>query len=956
MKLTMSNRAVNKLSLRVKLMLEILPIFLGIVVTSTIVVVIATTLGGEDLSAQQMTNLSSSYANQIDADVKSYQTTGHLLANFLASSTSLTTRSAVIDMLKNTLNDNQSLNSAYVVFEPNAFDKMDADFSNKDVYDATGRFAIILTRQTGSKSYTHGVPADYTLADYYLIPKSSHEDMVMEPALTDGKLTIRYVSPIMRGGKFIGVAGVDTLTSALDQTVKNIKVLDHGYAFLVSKNGTFISYKDTGLVGTETLVHYAAGLKNNDIGKLASSILTGKENNIKTKDVFTGKAVSMYSAPVKTGGWGLVVVAFNEDVLYQINLLRDALIGLCVVACIFLVWYILFIAGLITRPIAQLNQAANQIASGDLNVSLSIRSQDELGQTASAFQRMVTYLHTIANAAQRIAKQDLAVEVEPISSRDVLGNAFVEMVDGLRLTISDLNDNISKLKTASAQLAEAAAQSGQATNQIATTIQEVATGTAEQTQSVNQTISAVEQMVGAITDVARGAQAQSESIQEATQLTGEISSSIQKVAKSAESVSARSDQAANTAEDASRTVNQTIQGMRSIREKVTASSDKVAEMGKRSEQIGVIVNTINDIASQTNLLAINAAIETAHAETQATQLTDNILNRQMITQANLINQILVEKRSDRTQTFWTDLCHRAQVDTICITDKTGVVVYSEDPSLIGWKFPEDPKAQAFVFRKLIGQKDGAVCQKAALRSWDQRLFKYVGVPRMDEPGIVQIGFEASTLTEFQMRLGGFAVVADEVRKLAEKSGSATREITVLVKDIRHAVTEAVKAMTESAEQVEDGVQKAGDSGQALKGIIQAVEEVLNEARQSTDAANQMAMAANQLVSAMDSVSTVVSANTKATQNMENSAHLVRSSIESIASVSEETSAAAEEVSASTEEVSASVESVTASANNLAEMANELQTVVAKFHVEVTEKIKQPGMHIITTSEFASMPS
>jgi methyl-accepting chemotaxis protein len=60
-------------------------------------------------------------------------------------------------------------------------------------------------------------------------------------------------------------------------------------------------------------------------------------------------------------------------------------------------------------------------------------------------------------------------------------------------------------------------------------------------------------------------------------------------------------------------VEDTIQGMQSIKSKVDFSSQKVQEMGQRSEQIGVIVETIEDIASQTNLLALNAAIEAARA-------------------------------------------------------------------------------------------------------------------------------------------------------------------------------------------------------------------------------------------------------------------------------------------------------------------------------------------------------
>jgi methyl-accepting chemotaxis protein len=177
---------------------------------------------------------------------------------------------------------------------------------------------------------------------------------------------------------------------------------------------------------------------------------------------------------------------------------------------------------------------------------------------------------------------------------------------------------------------------------------------------------------------------------------------------------------------------------------------------------------------------------------------------------------------------------------------------------------------------------------------------------------------------------GFAVVADEVRKLADRSSTATKEISNLIEGIQFTVSEAVNAMMEGSKEVDLGVEKAGKAGEALESILQATEAVSNEADQAATAAKQMLASANELVTSVDSVSAVVEENTAATEEMSASTGEVTVAIENIASISEENSAAVEEVSAAAEEMSAQVEEVSASSQELAEHARKLQEVVAKF--------------------------
>lgn len=277
----------------------------------------------------------------------------------------------------------------------------------------------------------------------------------------------------------------------------------------------------------------------------------------------------------------------------------------------------------IRTPVAAMAKGLQNLSEGNLHWDISdqvreniIQRSDEMGIAGEGFDSTVRYLQEMAGIANQIASGDLTVKVSPRSKQDELGIAFSQMVESLRTLIEAVIKSANNLSSASGQLASAASQSGEAANLIASTTQQVTVGIIRQSEGVSKTAGSVEQLNRAIDGVAKGAQEQANAINKASHVASRISVAIEQVAKNTQTVTRDSAEAASHSRDGAKTVQETIAGMEVIRGKVGLSAVKVEEMGTRSEEIGAILETIEDIASQTNLLALNAAIEAARAGEQ----------------------------------------------------------------------------------------------------------------------------------------------------------------------------------------------------------------------------------------------------------------------------------------------------------------------------------------------------
>ncbi|WP_299026620.1 methyl-accepting chemotaxis protein [uncultured Thermanaerothrix sp.] len=456
----------------------------------------------------------------------------------------------------------------------------------------------------------------------YFKQAMSGQTVISEPLVSKGSqhVVIVFAAPIRSMGQVVGVMAAVVPTGAIEEIFDKARLGQTGDAYLIDRRGVLITpSRFEEQLKAENRIKERSALELRIDTVASRAVLSGQEGNGEYQGYRFRPVVGAYRY-VPGVNWGLIVEQDVDEALAAANgLARILIFGAIVMAGLAGLAAFAF-ANQIARPIKVVSEALSSLSQGELaehidvnQRQLVLKRRDEIGQMGHRLNDLVDYFTTMSATAEAIAAGDLTVGITPRSEKDLLGNAFMRMLSSLRQIVQGVAHNAQALEAAATELAEAANQAGQVTGQIATTIQQVAKGASQQSEAASRTAASVEQMTRAIQGVAKGAQEQAVAVNKMSALISQLSAAIQQVQMGAQNAAEVAHSAVETAGQGSLTVESTLRGMAAIREKVTLSAEKVQAMGQRSTQIGAIVETIQDIAAQTNLLALNAAIEAARA-------------------------------------------------------------------------------------------------------------------------------------------------------------------------------------------------------------------------------------------------------------------------------------------------------------------------------------------------------
>ncbi len=373
-----------------------------------------------------------------------------------------------------------------------------------------------------------------------------------------GKMILSAASPVLDdAGNVLGAVGMDISLEHMTSVMSEYKIGRKGYILLLSENGTLLYHPQNDMIQKNI----------RDVGvteNVVDAVESGKNEFLKYKTGGTAK----YGFLQHAGDTGYIVISSLPSSEYYATLLATVL-GLILIfaAGITLIAFsIRKSSASLTKPILDLNHTAQRLAAGDLDVNLQVTSQDEIGELGESIKK------TVSRLKEYIVYIDETAEV------------LAQVADGnLNITLkNDYAGEFQKIKTALLNISDS--------------MNQVMLGINESSQHVSVGAS---ELASASQILAEGAEQQAASIQELTATTATVAEQVDNSRKEAEASAKATEQATAVIEENQEKMKQMMNAM-----------DKIHGT---SQQVVGIIQTIEDIASQTNLLSLNASIEAARA-------------------------------------------------------------------------------------------------------------------------------------------------------------------------------------------------------------------------------------------------------------------------------------------------------------------------------------------------------
>ncbi|MCL4684525.1 methyl-accepting chemotaxis protein [Myxococcota bacterium] len=266
-----------------------------------------------------------------------------------------------------------------------------------------------------------------------------------------------------------------------------------------------------------------------------------------------------------------------------------------------------------------LRAEADRIARGALDRAEIFESEDELGDLGRAFDRMRQALREtvgrVTQAAERVERA--AAELGAVGGAVAAAAADQEQaVTRARASTDAVREQVAGITSSAQELSASVEESSSSILEMGAAGEELNQTASVLSGKIDEASSSIEQMIRSVTEMARHVEGLSEAAIETQSSVEEMAGSMREVDGNAAETARLSAQVVSVAEGGRQKVQETITGMEAIRDATDTVEQVIRGLGGRAKEIGAIVDVIDDVADETNLLALNAAIIAAQAGEQ----------------------------------------------------------------------------------------------------------------------------------------------------------------------------------------------------------------------------------------------------------------------------------------------------------------------------------------------------
>ncbi len=251
-----------------------------------------------------------------------------------------------------------------------------------------------------------------------------------------GEPAIMEAAPIKSGNQVVGVLIGRREANFLSEITNELGLGERGFAFVMGPDSTIYAHPNKQEVLDQANVFDKIEVDGDQgLGARLKELGLGKPGVIEYVKDHDVRIVAL--APVPNTDWTLGIGSFKEDVTAGADTLRNIILVVALIIVAAGIILAIMLGRMISRPVRELSWIADKLAEGEVDVEVTVRSEDEIGKLMHSFNKMIDNTKNQAKAAERITNGDLSVEVVPRSDRDVLAISMKSVIESLRALVHE---------------------------------------------------------------------------------------------------------------------------------------------------------------------------------------------------------------------------------------------------------------------------------------------------------------------------------------------------------------------------------------------------------------------------------------------------------------------------------------------------------------------------------------